>query len=74
MTPETFGSRFKAFRKSVIDPSTNRAMSRERMAEMVGVCFNTVRNWERDMTLPLGCHRRELVRVFPGIFSRVETN
>lgn len=68
---ETFGSRFRAFRKSVIDPNTSRPLSRPRMAEMVGVCLQTIKNWERDRSLPLNTHRKELVRLFPGIFSRV---
>jgi hypothetical protein len=66
---ETFGMRLRSHRKSIIDPETTRPLSRVRAAERAGVCFNTWRNWERDKTLPLGSHRRELARVFPGVFS-----
>lgn len=66
---ETFGDRIRAYRKSIIDPETMRPLSRGRMAERVGVCESTLRNWERGRAIPLGVHRRELVRIFPGIFS-----
>ena len=68
---ETFGIRFRAMRKAIIDPETGRPMNRDRMAARLGVSVETVRNYERDKTLPLQSIRRELIRTFPELFSHL---
>jgi len=67
---ETFGMRLIAERKAVIDPATGRPMSQTSVAVAVGVDPSTVRNWERDRSLPFGNNRKELLRLFPLLFSR----
>jgi len=67
---ETFGARLVWERKAVLDPDTGRSMSQASVAMAVGVDLSTIRNWERDRTLPFGNNRKELLRLFPLLFSR----
>lgn len=53
-----------------IDPETGAHFTQAKIATLCGVDLSTVRNWERGPTLPFGNNRKELLKVFPLLFSK----
>lgn len=68
--PEKWNIRLRRIRLETIDPSTEKPMSQPRAATLIGCNVHTYRQYEYGLRLPHPMFRREMLRLWPGLFSK----
>lgn len=67
---QAFGAALRARRLEMVDPETGRKpISQERLSLLLSLSENCIGNYERGLRVPHPLVRRELERVFPGLFA-----
>ena len=71
MIAKPFHLALREARRSTIDPDTGKAITQKRLAELIGIGFQTVSRHERSKHLPAFHIRKEYFRLLPSLLPYV---